>query len=121
LSGLLETCGNVYGVPGREPLLGAHDDLSCVHSHAHLQRHAVVALEFFIEERERLAELRGSAHRSQCIVLVHGRDAEDRHHRVPDELLDRGAVALEAHPRRLEVPCHHAAQRLGVETLAERG
>jgi hypothetical protein len=34
------------------------------------------------------------------IVLVHGRDAEDGHDRIADELLDRAALALEQRSHR---------------------
>ena len=49
------------------------------------------------------------------------RRAEDRHHRVPDELLDRPAVALEDGAHLLVVAGHDAAQRLGIQAFAERG
>ena len=42
-----------------------------------------------------LADLGGRPHRAQRVILVQLRDAEDRHHRVADELLDRPAVALD--------------------------
>src|SRR5439155_1427491 len=58
--------------------------------------------------------------RPQGVVFVHDRHAEDRHHRVADELLHRSAVPLDHVRHRLEVAGHHAAQRLRVEALAER-
>jgi hypothetical protein len=48
-------------------------------------------------------------------------DPEDRHHRVPDELLDAAAVTLENRPQIFEVPPHPRAQGLGIGRLAERG
>ena len=56
---------------------------------------------------------------AQSVVLVYGRDAEDRHHRVADELLNRTAVALDHILRDLEVPRHHSPETLGVELLAQ--
>lgn len=48
------------------------------------------------------------------------REAEDGHHGVPDELLDRAAVSLQ-HPAHSLVPArHHAAERFRIELLAER-
>jgi hypothetical protein len=48
------------------------------------------------------------------------RDAEHRHHRVADELLDRALVALDHRGHLVEVAFHHAPERLRVEPLAER-
>ena len=47
--------------------------------------------------------------------------AEDRHHRVADELLHGPAVPLDDRLRRLEVACHHPPQALRVEPLPECG
>jgi hypothetical protein len=52
---------------------------------------------------------------------VQGRDPEDGHHRVADELLHGAAVALDGASGGLEVARHDAAQGLRVELLAERG
>ena len=61
------------------------------------------------------------ADRTECVVLVQLREAEDRHHRVADELLDDAAVLLELRAHRVEVARHHLAERLRVELLAHRG
>ena len=45
--------------------------------------------------RDRVDDPQPSAHRALGIVLVRHRRAEDRHHRVADELLDRAAEALD--------------------------
>jgi hypothetical protein len=50
---------------------------------------------------------------------VHGRDAEDGHHRITDELLDRRPVKLEHALHLLEKARHDAPERLRVETLSE--
>ena len=42
-----------------------------------------------------LAQLERGANGAQGVVLVHGRYAEDGHHLVADERLDRAAVALD--------------------------
>ena len=91
---LLEPRGDVDRVAGREPLLGAGDDLAGVHADPALD-----------------AELRASAsahlHRrpagAQRVVLVQPRHAEDGHHRVADELLHRAAVRLDDRLHPLEV------------------
>src|SRR6476646_4591032 len=43
--------------------------------------------------------------------------SEDRHHRIPDELLDSPAVALESTLHLKEVPAHHGSEGLGREWL----
>ena len=119
--GLLEARGHVDRVAGREPLLGAGDDLAGVDAHAQLQARAVVALELVVQLAEGAAQLVGGPDCPERVVLVHDRHAEDRHDRVADELLHGPAVALDDHLRRLEVAGHHPAQALRVDPLAERG
>ena len=55
------------------------------------------------------------------IVLVRGRRAEERHHRVADELLDRPAAPLELGAQPRVVRLEHGAHVLGVELLGPRG
>ena len=47
------------------------------------------------DRRHRVDQLEARAHRALGVVLVRGRDAPDRHHRVADELLDGAAVAVD--------------------------
>ncbi len=49
-------------------------------------------------------ESRPPAHRPERIILTHPRDPEHRHHRIPDELLNRPAVMLDH-------PAHHLESR----------
>src|SRR5262249_15672248 len=63
----------------------------------------------------------GRPHRAQGVVLVHLRDAEDRHHRVADELLDGSAVALDDRLHLVEVAAHQRPQDLRVDGLPKRG
>src|SRR5512133_458926 len=84
------------------------------------RRWLIIPRELVVERRETVAELRRGPHGAKRVVLVHGRDAEDSHHRVPDELLDRAAVSLDDRLRRLKVACHHPPQALRVDPLAER-
>ena len=90
---LLEAGRHVHRVTGREPFLGAGDDLAGHDADPSLQA----------ELGQRVAHLRRGANRSQRVVLVHRRHAEDRHHRVADELLDCAAVALDDRLHSLEV------------------
>ena len=50
---------------------------------------------------------------------MRGRHAEHAHHRIADEFLDRSAVTLDHGARVVEPARDHAAERLGVESLAE--
>ncbi len=59
--------------------------------------------------------------RAVGIVSVRRRKAENRHHRVADELLDRAAVLRDRFARNGVVQRQQAAHLLGVELLAERG
>ena len=52
------------------------------------------------ERSDRVDELEARADRALGVVLVGGRRAPDRHHRVADELLHRAAVAVDRSPTR---------------------
>jgi len=116
---LLETRCDVDGVARRKSLVRAGDDLARIDAGAKRQRDAVGAVELVIQRRKRSAKVRGCAKGTQGIIFVHRRRTEDGHDSIPDELLDRAAMALEASSRHLEVARHHMAQRLGIELLAE--
>jgi hypothetical protein len=51
---------------------------------------------------------------------VHGREPEDRHHRVADELLDDAAVALDDRLHPLEVTRQQSPQRFRIDGFPER-
>src|SRR5207342_371539 len=71
-------------------------------------------------DREVANRQRGS-NRTLRVVLVSGRRAEERHHSVADELLDRAAVALEFRPNPLVVRAEEGVDVLGIERLGARG
>ena len=100
--GLLEACGDVDGVSGDERLgFAADDDFSGIDADPRLQ--AVL--------HDRRSHLRGGSHSAECVVLMRDRYSEDRHDRVPDELLDAATVPLDdrcAGPRSSGA-CGHAA------------
>jgi hypothetical protein len=109
---LLEAGGDVDGVAGDERLaLSADDDLARVDADAGLE--PVLG--------DRGAHLRGGADCAQGVVLVRDRYPEDRHGRIPDELLHDPAVPLDDRAEVLEVAAHAGAQRLRVSRLPERG
>ncbi len=110
LRGLLQPRGDVDGVTRREPLLGARDHLAAADADPPLDA----------ELGQGQLHLRRRLERAHGIVLVHGRQPEDRHHGVADELLDDAAVALDDRLHPLEVAREQGAKRLRVERLAER-
>ena len=81
---LLEPCGDVDGVAGHERAAlprPADDDLAGVHADAQRERVAEELVEPPLHRE-------GGVQRALRVVLVRGRSAERRHHRVADELLD---------------------------------
>ena len=121
---LLQPGGDVDGVAGDQPLVGrrvAGDHLAGVDAGAVLERDAPARLEVGVQRLQRGLHVGRRAHRPQRVVLVQPRQAEHRHHRVADELLDAAAVPLEHRPHGVEVLGHHGAQSLGVQLLAEAG
>ena len=120
---LFQAGRGVHGVTRHERLPGrgiAGDDLARVHADPRGERDPVVALELLVEVDESVAHLHRRPDPPERVVLMHLRDPEDRHHRVPDELLHRAAVAFDRDLHRVEVARHHATERLRVEQLAER-
>ena len=119
-SGLLETGGDVDRVAGRKPLLRSDDDLAGVDAHSNLQGDAEGRHEVLVQAGDGLTQLTRCARRSQGIILVDGRHAENRHHGVADELFDGRAMSLEAGAGSLEVTSHDRAEGFGVELLSHR-
>ena len=117
---LLEPRGHVHGVPGGEALLRACHDLARVDADPELERRPVFAQQILVQLAEAVTQLRRGAHAPQRIVLVENGDAEHRHHGIADELLHRPPVTFDDQSRCVEVARHHAPQRLGIESLAER-
>jgi hypothetical protein len=105
--GLLEPGRDVDGVACGERAGPAGDDLAGVDADPNVDLHPV-------------AQLERRPNGTQRIVLVNDRDAEDRHHRVADELLDRAAVPLDRGACDVEVAAHDRPQCLRIDALAER-
>jgi hypothetical protein len=110
LGRLLESCGHVHRVPRRQALFRSGDDDAGGQPDAGLDA----------ELRERVAHLHGRAYSPQRVVFVCRRHAEDRHHRIADELLDGAPVSLDDRLHALEVAGEQPAKRLRVDRLAER-
>ena len=119
---LLESCGNIDRIPDDEMLslgrIPGHD-LARVHAGAAGQPDAPAGLELVVQALERRPHSLRRGHRTQRVVLANDREPEDGHHRIPDVLLDDAAMILQHASHLDEVACHHDAQRLRVECLAE--
>jgi hypothetical protein len=111
-SRLLEPSCDVDRVADGERLvLSAHDHLPGVHADPCLEP----------VSRDGLANLGGRADGAERVVLVRGRNPEDGHDRVADELLDDPSVTLDDRTEIVEVASHPRTERLGIGRLAERG
>jgi hypothetical protein len=124
LGALLQSRGDVHGIPGDEPFSRtgdrASDDDACVDADAHRQSDRVHVLERTVKPIEATSHPQGSSERPRWVVLVRGRHAEDRDDRVADELLDDPAFGLDLPAHRREERIEDVAQPLRVELLAER-
>ena len=96
----------------------AGDDLAAVDPDPDLEARAG---ELGLERRDRVAQFDRCADRAQGVVLAYGRDAEDGHHLVADELLDRAPVPLDRGCGQVEEARHHIPERLGVDPPGELG
>ena len=109
--GLLQAGRDVDRIARREPLGRAGDDLA--------GRDADPPVD--PELGEGVAHLDRRPAGAKGVVLVQHGHAEDRHHRVADELLDRAAVCLDDSLHPLEVAREQRPQRLRIRRLAQRG
>ena len=122
--GLLEPRREVRRHPRHERLGGrriADHDLAGRDARPRADPDAVLTLELVVQPCERVGDLRGRADGTDRVVLVDPRDAEDRHHGVPDELLDRAAVPLEEAAHRVVVTSEDPPEQLRVEAATELG
>ncbi len=98
----LQARSGVHDVARDEPLslLGAgtqgDDGLAGVDADPYLEGERGVVV---VQVVDRLEEAECGANRALGVVLVRDRRAEDRHHRVPDELLHGAAVPLDLLPQ----------------------
>src|SRR5206468_3819498 len=114
LRSLLEASGDVDGITRREsPTLVRHD-FAGVDSHAHLQLGPELSAQLAVEPGELLTKLGSCTRAAERIVLVHDRDAEDRHDGVADELLHGSPVTFQHAAGDGEVPLHHTPEGLRV-------
>ena len=120
---LLQPRGDVDRVAGDERLAArgvAGHHLAGVDADPQCDRVSDPPLELLVEHRETGLHLQRRTARSQSVVLVRLGHAEDGEHRIADELLHRAPVPLERTAHLVEVREHQAANRLGIDQLAER-
>ena len=102
----LEPRGRVDDVSRHEPLalsrvgVERDDRLAGVHRYANLQLELRVAA---VQLADRVADPERRPDSPLRVVAVPDRRAEDRHHRIADELLDRAAAGLDLRTHALEV------------------
>ena len=123
-SRLLQPRGYVDGISGHKALSTGRvscDHLTRVHTDPDLDPNAVIALQFDVQRLQRLAHAARCPNRADGIVLVRARDAEDRHHRITDELLHRAAVRMDHELHLIEEATHHATESLRIQALSECG
>ncbi len=109
-SRLLEPRRDVDRIARRQPLARSRDDLARVDAYPDSNPELV----------DRGEHLRGGPDGAQRVVLVQERHAEDRHHGIADELLDRPAVPLDDPFHAFEVAGEEIPQQLRVGPLPER-
>ena len=116
---------DVDGVAGDDPLVRLRvvdrQHRAGVDADAHLDRDPVALGEPLVERAELGAHPQRCPERARRVVLMHPRDAEDRHHGVADELVDDPTLGLDLGPHRGKERGHHVLELLSVESLADRG
>jgi hypothetical protein len=118
ISALLQSCGDVHGVPGDEPFSRTGDRASHDHprvdADTYRQSDRVHVLQRTVQAVEATSHPQGSPERPRRVVLVRGRYAEDRDDRVADELLDDPAFGLDLVPHGAEERRQNLLQALRV-------
>ena len=121
LGHLLQACGSVHDVTGGESLVGcriASHDFAGVDPGADGELDSPTAGKIAVQGLEGGSHVERSPHGAQRVVLVELGDAEDRHHRVPNELLDCSLMPFNRDAHRVEVPLHDLSQGFGIKPFA---
>jgi hypothetical protein len=117
---LLEARRDVHGVADDVVLCAADDDFPRVDGDPHpdcTQPRRLLAS----QGTEGVLHRDGGAHGPERVVLGDLVQSEHRHHAVAEELHHRAALRVDRGAEGLVVALHHAARRLRVEPLVERG
>ncbi|HEU5211652.1 MAG TPA: hypothetical protein VFU10_02690 [Gaiellaceae bacterium] len=101
--------GDVHRIAGGQPPLRPGHHLARVHADPTANT----------ELGQRAAHLHRRPAGAQCVVLMRGRDAEDGHDGVADELLHRAAVRLNDRLHALEVAREQRPEDLRIRGLPE--
>ena len=96
---------------------GADHDEARVDAHAHSELDAVHPSHVVGQRFELPLDRERSAERAMGMVFVRDRRAEQRHHAVAEELVDRAFVAVHLTEDDLEGAIHDGVDFLGVEAL----
>src|ERR1700680_2686927 len=72
------------------------------------------------ERRHELDEIKCGTHCAFGVVLLRYRRPPDRHDGVPDEFLDRAAIAIDQRATGFEIPAEQLSNRLSVAALRQR-
>ena len=99
---------------------GAHDDEAGVDPDADAELHTVRAAHVSAQRVETLLDRQGGAERALSVVLVRDGGAEERHHAVAEELVDRSLVAVDGLQDDLEGLIHDRVDVFGIQALGHR-
>ena len=125
--GCQEPRGCVHGVAGHRVSgtgggpEAAGDDRTAVDADVKHDPLAQTRCPLLAERRGALEHVERRLERALRVVLVSGRRAEDRHHRVADEFLDEAAIARDRLRQGLEQRVLERADLFGIEPLRQRG
>ncbi len=101
--------------------IGARDDFTRADSDSEIEPDGALGYQLVGEPGECLPSLDRRPHRTQRIVLVHGRQSEDNRERFPGCGFEGAAMPLGGALNRIESAVGHAAETLGIEALTELG
>jgi len=99
---------------------GAHDDEAGVDPDTDAELHTVRAPHVSAQGVETLLDRQGGAERALSVVLVGDGGAEERHHAVAEELVDRSLVAVDGLENDLEGAVHDRVDFFGIQALGHR-
>ena len=103
----------------RSSPIAAHDHLAGIESHAHGETQLPGAAQLLREASQLLADVERRVAGPLRVVLVRDRRAEEGHHAIARELVDRSLEAMDAVGEDAEEPVEHAVPLLGADARGE--